>query len=480
MTNNQDEEKQYKQKKTTLEKYCGQAVSAMNFYSDLFPWGCFEDKGYGDEEHKPNGILTILTAQQGEEIRGDSLLVFDDHEQIRQVQGKPFVIMPPISYYGRAGNRRKKNARQLFAFAIDLDGTTNDNIINVLWQAGCIRRRDDDPTSPYIHKPIIPRPTYIVFSGHGLHLYYILKEPIDLYHHRHKTLNDFKHALTTEIWNNGTTEIKRKDMQFQGIFQGFRMPGTLSKLGEGYPVLAFKTGEKVDINYLNSFIKSEGKYRITDLDWHSKLTLEQAKQKFPEWYQKRIVEGKKSEKQRWHIKRDLYYWGLRRIAEDGTAGHRYHCIKMLACLAIKCDVPRDEAYQDALSFLDHFDTLKRDENDIFTEDDIKAAFTCYTESYVNFSRQVAEYETGIPMPPNKRNYRTRAAHIKLMNFVRDEILQLKNWQNKDGAPKKEFIVKQWRMVNPNGTKKQCQEDTGLDPKTIRKWWGEPPRTYNKH
>lgn len=474
-----DERKQYMDKRATLEKHCGNAIPAMEFYSDLFPWLSFETKGYGDEERKPNGILTRITSQRVNAISepkgkynvtGDSLLVFDDHDTIRQVQGEPFVVMAPVSYYGDAAKRRKKYARQLFAFTIDLDGTNVDNIENVLWQAGCIRRRDDDPTSPFISEPLIPRPTYVVFSGHGLHLYYMLKEPIDLYHHRHKTLNNFKHALTSEIWNNGTSVIEHKEMQFQGIFQAFRMPGTLSKLGKGYPVLAFKTGDKVDIDYLNSFIGMEEKYKITDLDYHSKLTLEQAKKKYPEWYQERIVEGKKKkDKKRWHIKKDLYYWGLRRISKDATAGHRYHCIKMLVCLAVKCDIPREQAYKDALSFLDFFDTIKRDEHDIFTEDDIKAAFKCFKESYVNFSRQVAEYETGIPMPPNKRNHRTQEIHLKIARNTRD-ILHPEGWQNKDGAPTKEYTVRQWRLVNPDGKKIECQRETGLDPKTIRKWW----------
>lgn len=481
----EDKRKEYMDKRTTLERYCGSAVSSMDFYYDLFPWMSFEVKGWDDTERKPNGILTRITLQRtnpiaelkGEySVSGQSLLVYDDHETIQQVQGEPFVIMPPVSYFGKAAKRRKKNARQLFAIAIDLDGTTVENIKNVLWQAGCIRRRDDDPNSPFIDKPIIPRPTYIVFSGHGLHLYYMFKEPIDLYHHRHNKLNNFKHALTAEIWNNGTTTIPHKDMQFQGIFQGFRMPGTLSKLGKGYPVMAFKTGVKVDIDYLNSFIHMEPENKITDLDWHSKLTLEQAKEKYPDWYQWRIVEGKKPEKQRWHIKKDLYNWGLRKIKEEGKAGHRYHCIKMLACLAVKCDVPRDEAYKDALSLLEHFDQIKRDERDIFTENDIKAAFMCFRESYVNFSRESAEHETGIPMPPQKRNKRKQELHLKIARTTRD-ILHPEGWQNKEGAPTKEYMVKQWRACYPDGTKKQCQEDTGLSRPTIIKWWGEPPRKY---
>ena len=35
-------------------------------------------------------------------------------------------------------------------------------------------------------------------------------------------------------------------------------------------------------------------------------------------------------------------------------------------------------------------------------------------------------------------------------------------------------VYQWRQKHPGGRKADCQRDTGLDPKTIRKWWEYPP------
>ena len=35
--------------------------------------------------------------------------------------------------------------------------------------------------------------------------------------------------------------------------------------------------------------------------------------------------------------------------------------------------------------------------------------------------------------------------------------------------KKEIIV-QWKLEHPTGRKADCHRDTGIDPKTIRKWW----------
>lgn len=64
------------------------------------------------------------------------------------------------------------------------------------------------------------------------------------------------------------------------------------------------------------------------------------------------------------------------------------------------------------------------------------------------------------MPENKRNGRTQDQHIQVMSAIRDVIHPNGKWINLDGRPSKENIVKKWRLFNP----------TGMDPKTIRKWW----------
>ena len=40
---------------------------------------------------------------------------------------------------------------------------------------------------------------------------------------------------------------------------------------------------------------------------------------------------------------------------------------------------------------------------------------------------------------------------------------------KDSGTAQEEVY-QWRKQHPEGRKADCHRDTGLDPKTIRKWW----------
>ena len=49
-----------------------------------------------------------------------------------------------------------------------------------------------------------------------------------------------------------------------------------------------------------------------------------------------------------------------------------------------------------------------------------------------------------------------------------------NWREKNGRPigsgTAQRQVFEWRQRHPEGRKADCHRDTGLDPKTIRKWW----------
>ena len=50
------------------------------------------------------------------------------------------------------------------------------------------------------------------------------------------------------------------------------------------------------------------------------------------------------------------------------------------------------------------------------------------------------------------------------------------WRRK-GAEEKKAQVYAWRQEHPEGRKADCHRDTGLDPKTIRKWWDTVPEGH---
>ena len=76
-------------------------------------------------------------------------------------------------------------------------------------------------------------------------------------------------------------------------------------MGEKYPVRAFRLGSKWTIQQLNDYIpdvKSMLEYK-GNIDVVDVTQSEQAKELWPDWYQKRVIDGKK--KDRWYIKRDV-------------------------------------------------------------------------------------------------------------------------------------------------------------------------------
>ena len=421
-------------------------VSPREFYRDVFPEGSFERKGC-PEDSKSNGVVTVI---DGEKAR--NYLVFDDLETIDDIKGTEFAIMSPVGYSGR--NRTAKNARWLYGIGIDLDGVGMAQLRDVFHQ---------------MKHEFLPQCTYCVNSGHGLHLYYLLEKPVPLYRHLHDRLRDFKYELIAKIWNRYTsTYTERDQVQYQGIFQGFRAVGTQSKLGKRYIVTAFKTGERVTIEYLNTFLMDKSK-ALTDFGYKSALDLSAAKEKYPEWYERRVVRGE--DRGRWHIKRDLYDWWLRKLkGGEASVGHRYWCLSVLAAYGVKCDVPEDEVLTDALELLPSLDEISDDEHNRFTKRDVLDAMNMYQESYVTYSRAEVERVSGISVPANKRNGRKQALHLVRARAVQEVDYPNGAWRNRDGRPSKQQIVLEWQAAHPDGKKIDCERSTGLSRHTVLKWW----------
>lgn len=427
-----------------------QEVKPLDFYRDIFPTGSFDP--CGKYEGKANGILIKLPGKSGEKIKHRH--VFDDLQEIKSFQGEENVIMSPIGYYGK--RRTSRNASWIYALVFDLDGQELGEMTDTLHQMYTVS--------------VIPPATYVVLSGHGLHLYYVFDEPVAMKSYVQRELNKLKTGLTKLIWNRYTSTLEKQ--QFQPITQGFRVVGSQSKLGKRYPVRAFLTGRKTSVRELAAWIpkdKDWDKYRA-NIDIDDRVPIEQAKTLWPDWYERRVIQGKPAN--RWVVKRDLYDWWLRKLRADGnaTVGHRYFCIMCLAIYAYKCMISFDELRQDAYSLIPFFDELSDKDENRFTKKDVDTALQAYHDGSNNYTRDFIKDISGIEIVANKRNYRTQEEHIKIMSAVRDIVKPNGSWRNKEGRPKKQAIIQAWRKNNPGGKKIDCHRETGIDPKTIRKWW----------
>lgn len=136
-------------------------------------------------------------------------------------------------------------------------------------------------------------------------MYYVFKEPIDLYPNIKVQLKSLKHDITWRVWDydpkgiEGTSTYPK--VQYQSINQAFRMFGSINDK-HGNIISAFKTGDKVDLGYLNRFVKEESKVDINKPFKPSKVTKEEAKKLYPEWYERVVDNKRKVSGAKWNIK----------------------------------------------------------------------------------------------------------------------------------------------------------------------------------
>ena len=459
-----------------------QEVSPVNFYRGIFPSGELDkDKRITGKitPFKYTGIIIEITGEKNEKGRNriKKHILTDDLEAVnRAAKTDSFCMCSPLSYAGK--NRTKENARMLYAIAIDLDKIRMEH-----------NKKYGIPTGicDLFHQfdiNFLPRPTYTVSSGTGLHLYYLLDRPIPLYKQYAFELQELKNALTRKVWNQYIVNIKDKsEIQQEGIYQAFRMPGTITKRGER--TRAFLTGERVTLEYLNGFVEDLSKAKQSAKHKKGKLTLAEAKRLYPDWYDRRIE--KKQPRGRWPINRRLYDWWKRKITVEAQEGHRYYCLMMLVIYAQKCGVyhpvrnpnpvTREELQDDCFELLETMEALTTREDNHFTEEDVFAALEAYDNKWITYPRKSIEYKSGITMNPTilhreKGKRLKQAEHLEEARAIRDIRAQRNGvlWDENNGRKSKFEVVYNWRQMNPGKGIIDCISETGLSRATVYRHW----------
>ena len=456
---------EFVEKEEYLSEYYDK-VKPLEYYRDMFPEHSFE-MPY-DLTCRPNGILNVI---DDEDQRGRcyARMIFDDLEEIELNLDKKTVVISPIGYSGKRKN--SKNAYQIFGMIFDLDDVGVDELNDLLYQ---------------MQNGVLPYATYIVNSGNGVHVVYLFETPLPAMQQYFESLNTLKAALTDRIWNRYTSRDKNK--QFQGIFQSFRAVGSPTKFGKDYRLSAYRIGEKTTLHELNSFVEEKDRCIFDDLKY---TNINEAEEKWPEWYTRRIVEGrtlgdyKLTDKEK--IRRRAWYDAWKERIEKGAHdGNRHYCMGVLFHYARKAEIPLDEALKDAMELLPWLDSLTNREGNDFTEADILAATHYYNDEFIKMGRKGIYRLTKIDIGQTKRNKRSQKDHLQadvlydresgkktanLCKVNREMILQsMREHGQINGRPDKQIIVQQWRAAHPDGKKMDCHKDTGLSRTTIDKWW----------
>ena len=427
-------------------------VSAEEVYSRIFSIG--SGRIQKNEEESRNRKANPLGYYKNRNMKkGHYRIFFEDTfaETLHELQEADFAIVNGITYFGR--KNLQAAASQMHALIFDLDGVTNRTLNNFL--------------SGAIVADAYPVPNYIALSGHGVHLYYLFETPVPLYPNIKIQLKALKYALTDKMWNPLTSKDDKK--QFQGINQGFRPIGGKTKI-DGVRVRAFEVNKELfTLEKLGEYVLEEYRVDSSQLYKESKLSLEDAKKLYPEWYHKRIEENDRS-RGRWTTKRDLYDWWKRQIKAGASFHHRYFNIMCLAIYAVKAGIEEEELRRDAFDLIPFMNGIAPDAP--FTVEDVESALECFDERYVTFPIDDITRLSGIPIQKNKRNGRKQSVHLmgaRAIQEINDRVSGT-NWRNGNGRKSKEAFVVDWQMQHPEGRKADCIRETGIDRKTVSKYW----------
>lgn len=443
-------------------------VDPINFYKELFPDNETQQEAQVNTHfQKPNAVFLYKTDTNKQHRK---IMYKDTWEDdfIEYVENNELALCGGLVYRGRKNTL--DHAQRLNALIIDLDGVRVQEIQNFF---------ELSTWNPAERAYAVPRPTFIALSGSGLHLYYQLDKPIDLFPNIKLQLKQLKYNLTFRCWQYKSTSTV-KDTQYQSINQAFRMVGSTNHKYDT-TVVAFRTGDKVSLEYLNSYARKENKVDITRPFQPTKMSLQQAKESYPDWYERKIVKKDRSPKKRWEIEEKvhgkdpyaLYHWWLKK-AEDIVGGHRYFFMMNLTIYACKCNVPKEKLEKDIRTA---FAILSKAENhhpdgslDELTERDVQSALETYDKAYYCWTLSDVETTSGLRLTRNRRNGRKQNEHMKVMRAIQS--VTNPKWREHNGRPKAQAKVKTWRELHPDGKKADCIRDTGLSKHTVYKWWGD--------
>lgn len=470
-------------------------LSPLEYYRLMFPEGSFQKPNESNGDYKPNGIIQYRCKDEEKNtmhihvINDDLQSIKDCVENKGRYKDHDFVIISGCAYIGR--QKTNKNVRMCHAIIIDIDAVDKSKL-------SCILGMGD--------AGLVPIPTAIVVSGNGVHVVYMLDKPIPTYSTKATILANLKAMLTRKLWNANTSFDP--NVQYQGIVQGYRAVGTLTK--KGHLTRAFLTGKKVKIEDLIDAIKEIDvvpflkpnkklpngtvshklysqrlKECMSQKDFSEKMLeelgyydfhtpLSEAKSLWPDWYNRIIVQKQKPR----HYKAGvgLYNWWLGKInsKENVHIGNRRNCLYCLAAFAQKCDVDESVFLNDINSLLPLYESMAVNNETKFTQGDVNSVLDSYRNTdLTRMTKKRMQMITGIKFPEkdSSKERKKRNEHLKECRDIRDaNYTDGTHWYDGGGRPSKEEIVKQYISSHPEVKSiSKIAKECGVSRPTVYKY-----------
>lgn len=307
----------------------------------------------------------------------------------------------------------------------------------------------DKISSESLEKMLIPKvlglslkPTLIHNSGGGVHLIWVLSEPFECYRRYLPDLKTINERLRSQFKALADSSDFKVDTNV-GIIQGYRLMGSLSKLGQR--TAGYQCGQKHSIQDVAVWLGVDVK------PWFGKTPSDRARQmeKKARTVKKRVYTP--------NAQAPFYIHCLERIYNEVSEGHRFTSLRALSIVEWKCKIPREVVEQDAWSIYYHFQNLYWEKP--FREREVSAALISYCEKATRVRSTTLENLFGFQFERKiKRNGRKRHEHLKIMNGGRAE-KQIERIE----------MVRDIISSNPRISESELARMTSMSRTTIRKY-----------
>ena len=429
-------EQEYYKKNMILEQF-GEWVDAETLYEDI----------YGDLEQ----VVPVVFIDEDEDTKHMVKMSVD--EAIDQAVDRNDILLGGSTYFKNFVS--KATAKDVHALIIDMD-----NVWAGVLQSALQNDWNEDDKE-------LPKPTYIVNSGTGLHLYFLFDEPIPHYVCNSEKIDQLYRRLAVQQ----TTSRIYLQKQVQWFGQDFRMAGSLNKYNWRNEV--FRVGEKWDIDRLAQAVGMEDTHFVRYGEPRTRQLVKRERTK------------DRTKRKGWRCNQGFYDYTLERCRNETKEGNRYMSFCALTVIAWKCNVPISKVEQDLKGLIPKYNKGAKRQ---ITEKEIEHALRMYNEKAMLTQRERLQDWIGWEYKPQtnrhygkqvfkrKKSQEARDKGLKNTNLevrgwaVRDAMYPDGEWRNKDGAPSKQEEVRAWRQLHPDGKPKDCMADTGISKNTVYRWW----------
>lgn len=482
----------YKRKNEILNTYCNK-VTGEEMYTEIF----------GGLDIKCPIFFKDKIGRNGNKGK-DTILKLDD--ALKTYRNTSNISVGACQFYNDV--RNLELLKNVFALVIDADSVTSSRLEYLL--------KNDmklNINSTTTHK--MPKPTYMVNSGTGIHLYYVFGEPIPYFHKQNQEMKDLYTRMVIDLTTQHHFGMKQQTLW---IGQPFRMVGSPTKLGT--ETTAFRYGDIWNIDDLakwygvpsrkyrsnlfgiheicntNTVVRGQDvatferrrEKKIVDVNDNIKQNLvfdmgmspEVAEQfglsydivKVSDTAENKQEEQKpKNKKTGWTTNTKFYDYVLANIKTKTTCGHRYYSMVALCAAAKKCEIDKEQLQMDLKELVNYFNIeAKEHKYPIVEEHEIESALVSFKDIGIRNRRETLEDWLGWKFEAKKRNKRSREVHLERARAMLKMSIKYGEVNMGKKADKYKAGIEQYMIENPTARKCDVIRGTGYDKKTVYKYY----------